>query len=83
MEGSGGSSGVTVLPSGAAVSVPPSHSTDATVPADNVASCIVGRGLEEPLCFDGLLLICILNEVGAQPGSVLLCLLLRKCVYFR
>ena len=70
-------------PRGAAARGPPSHAADAVVPAANLTLYVVGRGLEEPPRFDGLLLICISNEAGAQPGSVLLCLLLRKCVYFR
>lgn len=70
-------------PRGAIVRDPPSHAADAIVPAANLTVYIVGRGLEELPRFDGLLLICIFNEAGAQPGSVLLCLLLRKCVYFR
>lgn len=61
-------------PRGAVVQDPASHAADAIVPAANVTRRIVGRGLAEPVHVDGLLLICIFNEVGAQPGSVLLCL---------
>lgn len=70
-------------PRGAAGRDPPSHAADAIVPAANLTVYIVGRGLEELPGFDGPLLICIFNEAGARPGSVLLCLLLRKCVYLR
>lgn len=70
-------------PRGAIVRDPPSRAADAIVPAANVTVYIVGRGLEEPPRFDGLLLICIFNEVGTPPGSVLLCLLVRKRVCLR
>lgn len=58
------------------------HTADAAVAAAEVRAPMVGSRLEE-LPLDGLHLMCILNEAGAQPGSALLCLLLRKGVCVR